>query len=64
MPEVADMIIDRPAGVVVKIFVPYQVYYHVIGKFPAGIHDKQGKDVKLLHRQQDFSATNIYQSVF
>ena len=40
VPEVADMIIDRPAGVVVEIFVPYQVYYHVVGKYPAGIHDE------------------------
>ena len=32
MPEVADMIVDRSVGVVVEIFVPYKVYYHVIGE--------------------------------
>lgn len=64
VPEVTDMVVYRPAGVVVKIFVPYQVYYHVIGKYPAGIHDKQSKDVKLFHRQHNLGVTNIYQSVF
>ena len=40
VPEVADMIIDRPAGVVVEIFVPHKVYYYVVGEYPAGIHDE------------------------
>ena len=64
MPEVADMVIDCSVGVVVKIFVPYKVYYHVIGEYAAGIHDKQGEDVKLLHCQHDLGLTDIHQSVF
>ena len=64
VPKVADMIIDCPAGVVVKIFVPYQIYYHVIGEYPARIHDEQGEDVKLFHCQHDLSFTDIYNPVF
>ena len=40
MPEVTDMVIDCPAGIVVKIFMPYKVNNHVIGEYPAGIHDE------------------------
>ena len=29
-PEVTNMIIDCPAGVIIKIFVPYKVYNHII----------------------------------
>ena len=64
VPEVADMIVDCSVGVVVKTFVPHKVYYHVIGEYAAGIHDEQGKDVKLFYCQQDFSFMDIYQSVF
>lgn len=64
MPEVADMIVDRSVGVVVQIFVPHKVYYHVIGEYPAGIHDEQGEDVKLFHCQHYLSVTDIYGSVF
>ena len=64
VPEVADMIVDRPVGVVVQIFVPHKVYYHIISQHPAGIHDEQGEDVKLFYRQHDLGFTNIYQSVF
>ena len=64
MPEVADMIVDCSVGVVVKIFVPHKVYYHVIGEYPAGIHDEQGEDVKLFHCQHDLGLADIYQSVF
>ena len=40
VPEVADMIVDCPVGVVVKIFVPHEVYYHLIGEYAARIHDE------------------------
>ena len=40
MPEVADMIVDCSVGVVVKIFVPHEVYYHLIGEYAARIHDE------------------------
>ena len=63
VPEVADMIVDCSVGVVVKTFVPHKVYYHVIGEYPAGIHDEQGKDVKLFYRQHDLGLTDIYNSV-
>lgn len=58
------MIVDCSVRVVVQIFVPHKVYYHVIGEYPTGIHDEQGEDVKLFHCQQDFSFMDIYQSVF
>jgi len=64
VPEVADMIVDCSVGVVVQIFVPHKVYYHVIGEYAAGIHDEQGKDVKLFHCQHDLGLADIYQSVF
>ena len=64
MPEVADMIVDCSVGVVVEIFVPYKVYYHVIGEYPAGIHDKQCEDIKLFHCQHNLGLADIYQSVF
>ncbi len=64
VPEVADMIVDCSVGVVVKTFVPHKVYYHVIGEYPAGIHDEQGEDVKLFHCQHDLGLADIYQSVF
>ena len=64
VPKVADMVVDCPVGIVVEIFVPYKVCYHVVGEYPAGIHDEQGKDVKLFCRQHDLGVTNIYQSVF
>ena len=64
MPEVADMIVDRSVGVVVEIFVPYKVYYHVISEYPAGIHDKQCEDIKLFHCQHNLGLADIYQSVF
>ena len=47
VPEIADMVIDCPARVVVKVFVPYQVRYHIVGEHTVWIHDEQGKDVKL-----------------
>ena len=40
MPEVADMITDCPMRIVVEIFVPHKVYYHVIGEYPVGIHNE------------------------
>ena len=58
------MIVDCSMRVVVKIFVPHKVYYHIISQHPAGIHDEQGEDVKLFYCQQDFSFMDIYQSVF
>ena len=58
------MIIDCPVGVVVKIFVPYQVYYHVVGKYPAGIHDEQGEDVKLFHCQHDLGLIDTHDPFF
>ena len=61
--EVADMVVDCSAGIVVKIFVPYKINNHVIGEYPAGIHDEQGKDVKLFYRQHDLGLTDIYNSV-
>ena len=61
--KAADMIVDCSAGVVVKIFVPHKVYYHIISQHPAGIHDKQSKDVKLFHCQHGLGLANIYQSV-
>ena len=64
MPEIADMVVDCSVGVVVKIFVPHKVYYHVIGEYPARIHDEQGEDVELFHCQHDLSLADIYQSVF
>ena len=64
MPEVADMIVERSVGVVVEIFVPYKVYCHVIGEYPAGIHDKQCEDIKLFHCQHNLGLADIYQSVF
>ena len=63
VPEVADMIVDCSVGVVVKTFVPHKVYYHVIGEYPAGIHDEQGEDVKLFHCQHDFGFTDIYNPI-
>ena len=57
------MIVDCSVGVVVKTFVPHKVYYHVIGEYAAGIHDEQGKDVKLFYRQHDLGLTDIYNSV-
>ena len=62
--EVADMVVDCSAGIVVKIFVPYKINNHVIGEYPAGIHDEQSKDVELFHYQHDLGFTDIYQSVF
>jgi hypothetical protein len=64
MPEVADMVVDCPVGVVVKVFVPHKVYYHVIGEYPLGIHNEQGEDVKLFHCQYDLGFTDIYNPVF
>ena len=58
------MIVDCSVRVVVQIFVPHKVYYHVIGEYPTGIHDEQGEDVKLFHCQHDLSLADIYQSVF
>jgi len=58
------MIVDCSVGVVVKIFVPHKVYYHVIGEYPARIHDEQGEDVELFHCQHDFGFTDIYNPIF
>ena len=39
-PEIADMVIDYPARVIVKVFVPYQVCYHIVGKHTVWICDE------------------------
>ena len=52
------MIADCPVGVVIQIFVPYEVNDHVVSKNPAGIHDEQGEDVKLLYGQPDLLSMN------
>lgn len=57
-PEIADMVADCSVGVVIQIFVPYKVNNHVVSKNPAGIHDEQGEDVKLLRCQPDFLSMN------
>ena len=57
------MVVDCPVGVVVKVFVPHKVYYHVIGEYPLGIHNEQGEDVKLFHCQYDLGFTDIYNPV-
>ena len=49
-PEVTNMIIDFPAGVIIKIFVPYKVYNHIISQYPVRIHNKQSKDIEFLYR--------------
>lgn len=64
VPEVADMVIDCPVGVVVEIFVPYKVCYHVIGEYPAGIHDEQSEDVELFHRQHDLGLVDTHNPIF
>lgn len=64
VPEVADMVIDCPVGVVVEIFVPYKVCYHVIGEYPMGIHDEQSKDVELFHRQHDLGLVDTHNPIF
>ena len=43
------MIIDCPAGVIIKIFVPYKVYNHIISQYPVRIHNKQSKDIEFLY---------------
>lgn len=58
------MIIDRPTGVVVKIFVPHKIYDHVVGEYPVGIHDEQSKNVKFLCCQYNFGFTDIYNPIF
>ncbi len=58
------MIIDCPAGVVVEAFVPHKVDNHVVGKYPSGIHDEQGEDVKLFRCQHDLGITNIHNPIF
>ena len=58
------MIIDCSVRIIIKIFVPYKVCYHVIGEYPARIHNEQSEDVKLFYRQHNLGFTNIYQSVF
>ena len=63
-PEIADMIVDCPAGIVIQIFVPYKVYNHVIGEYPVGIHDEQGEDVKLFCRQYNLSFVDTCLTVF
>ena len=63
MPEIADMIVDCPAGVVVKIFMPHKVYYHVVSEYPLGIHNEQGKYVKLFHCQHDLCFADIHNSI-
>ena len=30
MSAIADMIINCPAGIVIKAFMPYEVYYHIV----------------------------------
>ena len=57
------MIADCSVGVVIQIFVPYEVDNHVVSKNPAGIHDEQGEDVKLLCRQFDLLPVNQNQSL-
>ncbi len=46
-PEVADVIADCPAGIVIQIFMPYKVVDHVINNRSSRIYDEQGKDIKL-----------------
>ena len=60
VPEIADMVVYCPVGVIVKIFVPYKINNHVICEYPAGVHNEQSKYVKLFHCQHDLSLANIY----
>ena len=58
------MIADCPVGVVIQIFVPYEVNDHVVSKNPAGIHDEQGENVKLFCCQFDFPTLDRNESLF
>lgn len=49
-PEVTNMIIDCPTGVIIKIFVPYKVHDHIISEYPVRIHNEQSKDIEFLYR--------------
>ena len=40
------MVIDRLAGVVGIVLMPYQFYKHLIGEHPFVVWDKQGEDFK------------------
>ncbi len=57
------MIIDCSAGVIVKVFMPYKVHYHVVSEYPMWIHNEQSEDVKLFHRQRNLSFTDIHNSI-
>lgn len=64
LPEVAHMIIDCSAGIIVEIFVPYEVDYHVICKHPVWIHDKKSKNVKFFCSEPNLGFAYADQSVF
>lgn len=64
LPEVAHMIIDCSTGVKVEIFVPYKIHYHIISKHSMWIHDKKGKNIKLLCSEPNLCFAYADQSVF
>ncbi len=63
-PEIADMIVNGSAGIVVQIFVPYKVHDHVVGEYPVGIHDNQSEDIELFCRQFNLRFMDIHLTIF
>ena len=62
--KVTDMVVDSFAGIIIGILMPHEVYNHFIGEYTLGIHNQQGKYVKFLCGQFDFSPRDTDNAVF